>query len=737
MMKRHGVQALLLTTALVVASPAFAQAAAPADESAAQTAAEEDTSPGDIVVTAQRRSESVQRLPMAITALNSEMLDQRGINSTASLQFAVPSLQVGTILGQTALTIRGVGLNQGSPGVAIHIDGVYQSRPSMGDLLQIDIQRVEVLRGPQGTLYGRNANGGVVNFITNPPTDRFEGYVLGSYANYDEARLQGVINIPVTDKIRMRGVFDWNRRGEGFVRNVLPGGQDVARGESVAGRVRVALDLAPNLTFDLSTNFLSGSGPTQYFTLHNPPSAAAVTANPLLGTATYSLKPWETASNDPINTDRAFFMMGGTLTWDLGDVTLKSITGYTRLHDDSVADDDSTSATLFPVHREYLSHTFTQEFNATARVSMFDIVAGLYYLHDDLDHTLDYNFLNGISPGLPGGLPPRSHLIFRIPSYTTKVQSAFADVTVHPTERLSLFAGLRFSDETQRQTQHNTAVLNAIGLTIQTCALRTNEVNFQSTTPRFGARYEFSNDVSVFATYARGFKAGGFNLYGCNNPYNPERLTSFEGGIKTRLFDRTLTLNLSAFHYDYKDLQISQVVGLTRRITNAAAATVNGAEIEASWRPDDHWTFDANVALLDATYESFSNIDGLAPGLGLQVLNGNRLNQSPKVASNFGVGYRTTPADFGTLSFRADVSQRSRQYFREFNGPLDSQDGYALLNGSITWQSPDEKYQVRLFGTNLTNKPYISRMDSSDSLGARFISWGAPRQYGVELRARF
>ncbi|MDF8335907.1 TonB-dependent receptor [Novosphingobium cyanobacteriorum] len=220
----------------------------------------------ELVVTAQKRSETVQDIPAAITAVSGAVLQQRGVSQPEGLQFIVPSMQAGRLLGQTAITIRGVGLNQGSPGVAIHVDGVYQPRPSMGDLAQTDIARVEVLRGPQGTLYGRNANGGVVNFVTQDPTDRFEGYVLGSYASYDEGRLQGVLNVPVNERIRARLVLDSWRRDEGFVKNVLPGGQDVDRGRATSGRFKLAVDVTDDLALDLSATGLHSSGPTSYFT---------------------------------------------------------------------------------------------------------------------------------------------------------------------------------------------------------------------------------------------------------------------------------------------------------------------------------------------------------------------------------------------------------------------------------------------------------------------------------------
>lgn len=705
---------------------------------AAQSVSDDTASPAEIIVTAQKRQQSVQDVAAAITAISADTIEQRGVTSASNLQFIVPSTQIGNLLGQTAVTIRGVGLNEGAPGVAIHVDGVYQARPSMGDMLQIDIERVEVLRGPQGTLYGRNANGGVVNFITRAPTGQFEGYALASYGNYNEARLQGMINVPITDKVRARAVVDWNKRGDGFVKNIVPGGQDLDKAETISGRGRIDLMPTEDFKIELKGEFLNSDGPSQYFTLHNVPTPLALYLNPALASATYSFAPWRTSANDPVNTRRRYGALSAIATLNLGHVSLKSITGYSHLSDRSLADDDGIDISMFPVRRDYISRSFSQEFNVSYSSQLVDAVTGAFYLNDKLDHTLDYALKEGVAVTLlpDNGLPPGSQLLFRVPSYKTEVKAVFADVTLHPSERLSLIAGVRYSEETQHQTQQNNITFGP-SAPIYTCPLRTNDAKFTSTTPRFGARYEVTDDASIYATYSKGFKAGGFNPYACDNPFNPEKLTSYEGGLKLRLLDRTLTLNISAFQYDYTDLQISQVIGLARFIKNAAAAKVKGVEVETAWRPDNHWTLDANLSALDAKYTHFSNIDGLAPDKGTQVLDGKRLNQSPQFSSNFGVSYRTTPGDLGAFTFRVDVSQRSRLYFREFNGPLDVQQPYGLLNAAVIWDSPGQRLRVRAYGNNLTNKAYIAQMSSSDSFGARFVSWGAPRQYGVEVKAAF
>ncbi len=701
------------------AAPAFAQAA------------DDD----EIIVTAQKRAESVQSIPASITAVGAEALEERGIAQVQDLQFLVPSFQAGKLLGATAIAIRGVGLNQGAPGVAVHVDGVYQPRPAMGDLAQVDLERVEVLRGPQGTLYGRNANGGAVNFITRAPTDEFGGEVSGSFATFEELRLRSILNMPVSDRVSTRLVLDYWNREEGFVENVTPTGPDLDKGETISGRFRLRAELTDALTFDLSLQGLHQSGPLSYFTLYNAPTATAIGLNPYLAGAIVPLQPHLTAANDRSDSSRSFSAVTGTFTWDLGNVELKSITGWTRFMDDFHTDSDATQLSAFPQYNHNVAETLTQELNLTGTAGPLDWVAGLYYMDDQSTQYLFYDFQLGIFP-----LPAGSYLEFNTPKYDTVAYAAFVDGTLNVSERFRLLAGVRYSRDEQSVTQQNEAGALIGGVQFPfliTCPLQTNDLTFESVTPRAGLQYELAEQQNVYFTYSRGFKSGGINFSACNNRFQPEEITSFEAGYRSRLFGNALTLNASLFHYKYDDLQLSQVVGLTSLVRNAAGAEVNGLEVETVWSPDEHWTINANLSLLDATYTEFVNIDSLAPLLGPQDVAGNNLNNAPESSLNLGLNYRWTETAFGQWSARLDASYRDTTYFREFNNPLDSQAAYTILNANLIWNSPQDAYAVRIFGTNLTDEEYIARMGSSDNFGSRYVSWGAPRQMGVEVRARF
>lgn len=689
----------------------------------------------EIVVTAQRRSESIQDVPIAMTAVRGADINDSGLNEVADLQMLVPSMQVGTLLNSTAITIRGVGLNQGTPGVAIHTDGVFQPRPGMGDLLQVDLERVEVLRGPQGTLYGRNANGGAVNFITRAPERTFSSYLLGSYASYDETRLQAMVNVPVTDRVAARTVLDYWKRGEGFVKNVGDG-PDLDRGETYSGRFRLAAELADAVSLDWKIEGLRQTGPVSYFTLYNEPTPEAVALNPYLVDAVVPLEPWRTSATDPSNSKRRYWSTSATLRWSLPFGEFKSISAYTSFDDRFQTDSDATNLPAFPQTNDNQAKTLTQEFSLSGGGDKLDWVTGIYYMDDQAETWLYYDFDLGIAP-----LPPMTYLSFDVSRYDTEAWAVFADFTYQLTERLSLIAGARYSREDQIATQHTVAGLNLPDGSqlplFELCPPTVNEPDYSSFTPRGGFQYELDERQNVYFTISQGFKAGGINSSACANPFEPEEITAYEAGYKARLADERLTLNVAAFYYDYTDLQLSQVVGLSSLVTNAAKAEVTGVEIEAFWVPNDHWTVNANATLLDATFEEFLNVDSLNPAAGPQDVSGNQLAAAPEESLNLNVSYFTEPFTWGTLTARAGVSYRSEQYFREFNDPEDRQGAYTVLDLALIWTSPDERYRARLFGDNVTDEAYIVRMGSSDNFGARFVSWSPRRQVGLEIRASF
>ena len=686
----------------------------------------------EVIVTAQRRSESVQLVPASITAVNQALMQQRGISDVGTLQFAVPSLTLGRSLGVTQIAIRGVGRSVGQPGVAINIDGVYQPRNTPMVVGQSDLERIEVLRGPQGTLYGRNANGGAVNFITHAPTPEFGGYVQASYATYDEYRVQSALNLPINDRVRTRLAVDYNRRESGFVENVA-GGADLDTADTLAGRLRVGVDLTENLELDLNFNAFRGAGAGDYYVLTSLPSAAGVALNPFIVNANVPLEHWRTSAKGPTSSQRDFSSLSATLNWRLDSVDVKSITAYQRMDNKWDMDRDGVDLAVVDSHADESSSTFSQEFDISGTTGPLDWVGGLYYMNDKHAQTTYFAFKLGFAP-----LPPDTFLVQNMPRYQTEAFAGFGDVTWRLNDRLRLIGGLRYSNDKTTVVHRNYvgSMITSAAL-LDTCPMQRDELEWDALTYRVGGQYDLSDNKHVYGTASTGFKAGGVNFSGCNNAYNPEDITSYEGGFKGRFFDNQLTLNASAFWYDYSDFQLSQVVGISGRITNAASARVKGVEVESVWAPDDHWSLNASLSLLEAKFGSFTSIDSLNAALGPQNLEGRYLANSPKVSGNLGVAYRTDEGDQGRVTVRADVTARSKLYFREFNSPEESQDAYAIVNANLIWDSPGQVYQVRVFANNLFDEGYWTSMLAVDGFGARAGSYGTPRQVGVELRAQF
>ncbi|MCY4427135.1 MAG: TonB-dependent receptor [Halieaceae bacterium] len=695
----------------------------------------------EIIVTAQKREEGIQNVPMSVTAISGDMLEDRGFQDPRDLVNIAPNMVAYTTRGETSIAIRGVGLNVlgASPAVAIHIDGVYQPRASMADLAQTDVERVEVLRGPQGTLYGRNANGGVVNYITRSGGDEFGGYLRGSYGDFDEYRVTGAVDVPIADRLRARVVGSIWERGEGFVENVIPGQQDLDKGSSEFARVNLEADITDNFTGQIIASYAKSDGPINFFQSELP--VITPFSQPLLSDPALNIpqEPHKTAANDPHSWDREYTSFSATFDWDLNDaVSIKSISAYQRFEDFYQNDGDATNFSIAPLERQINdSKTFTQEVNLSFDIGRINGVVGGFYMTDDLEGDLLFRFTNGIFPFGPGGGVANSW-----PEYKTDVLAFFGDVTLDITDRLTLFAGARWSEDKQDVTQFNQDLTFLLppgnGGDVTTCD-ETNEFDSSEVTPRAGFQFDVTENSNIYASYSKGFKIGGLNYRtGCNDSYDSETLNSYEIGSKNSLLDGRLILNATAFYYDYENLQVEQLLGFAFFFANAPEAEVMGVELESVFQPVDQLTINANMSYQNSEFKEFSNLDAINQAAGLQDLSGNPIPNAPDVTANIGASYVTDPVILGgSLTFRGDVNYWSRRQFREFDVKAGSQEGYALLSGSVTWNSPEENFAIRVYGNNLTDEEYKTWLATSSLVNSRIFAYGAPRQFGIEFSVDF
>jgi iron complex outermembrane receptor protein len=728
---------------LLAVAPAMAQDA-PADT------AEDDNV---IIVTATKRAQNIQDIPAAIAAVSGDALTQRGITDPSDLQFLTPSLQVGKSQGNTAFTIRGVGFNTvGSPAVAVHVDGVFQPRAGMGDLAQIDVDRVEILRGPQGTLYGRNANGGVVNFLSTRPTDEWEGQFKARYASFDEIYLEGILNIPFGNSSGgARFVVAHNDQKDGFVKNV-GGGPDLLDEGFTAARMALDFDVSESLKVQLTGSYVERDGAIFTSIAQGRPRTTGVRGAPFgdlfafggnlyaaLG-AVWSAAPNTTTANDPSSSDRKAVNFSGVIDWDIGDFKLRSITGYQDFSEDHRADFDGTNVTIYQGRIIRDSETFTQEFNLSGKVGPVDIIVGGFYLDENYSQDLSITQPNG-----NGSFLPNAKLSFITPYYKTKAVAAFTDVTVNLADNLRVSGGLRYSKDKQNTFQDFRILANirvaptvVISPGIQ-CNAALPELKFNSTTPRVGLQFDASSNTTLYGNYSEGFKVGGYNTDGtCNDAYEPEEIKSYEAGVKNTLLDGDLTLNATGFFYKYKNLQVQQIIGTGVSIINAPKAEIKGLELEASWKASKSFGAFASVALLDAKYTQFVNPDGAQGPTPIDV-SGNRLSHSPKVSINAGIDV-TPDIDIlgGSINLRTDGSYRSESFVREFNNPtFERNDPYFIANASLTWTNASEKFLVRGFVTNLFDEVYLTQSQWSAPIQTRTVSYNQPRQYGLEMQVKF
>lgn len=726
----------------------FAQVAAGALAAAigAQGAAlAQTTESQEIVVTALKRETALIETPAAITAIGGEDLRARQITSIEALASAAPNLVVGQASGVSWVSVRGIGIGSTSGGiegsVALHLDGAYLAQAASLDALMFDLASVEVLRGPQGTLYGRNATGGTVNFISNRPTQETDIRLGVLAGGFDRTRIEGVISGGLSERVSVRAAVMWERQDEGYGQNVHLG-DSFGKREAHGGRISGRFDLTNMLRVDASVfRFWDWTDGIQLTRL-NPFNATALANNPIFNTA--APRPADRRDiNAETQADAERVLEGGniTLNWDFSPhLALRSITSYTRVDYSNLnADGDGTELPL--VHSDRIEDTsaWQQEFNLifNAFDRRLEGLVGVYYNDERLSLEGHNRWLAANPQGflnIAGQVVPAGTDVIGFLQQDTTSSALFADVSFSLNDNWSLYAGARQSRDERDilQTTGLAGLPNNVGLAA--CNGRRFSGDWDSTTGKIGIAFT-SSLGNLYLQWAEGFKAGGFNAYNCGDAYEPEEVTSIEAGYKVEAFGDRLRFAAALFHYDYTNLQVSQIINLQQRIENAAAATIMGAEFETFVRANDFLSADLNIALLDATYDRYTDLDPLRPMLGFQNLSGNRLNRAPEYIINLGLTL-SVPTGNGALTFRGEAFHSDDVYFRQFNQPQDKQDAYTTYNIFATWDMSGP-LSIRAFGRNITDEDILLGVFSAGTIFDRWAIYAPPRTWGVELRAQF
>jgi iron complex outermembrane recepter protein len=717
---------------------------------------EETTGNGEIIVTAQRRAESVQDVPIAITALSGDNLADAGILDTENLSTLTPGLLVQrSVVGQ--IRIRGIGNENytiaGDPGVAVHSDGVYVARASAGLFDLYDINRIEVLRGPQGTLYGRNATGGVINVIPNAPTDDFGGALSATYGNYNMVRVDGFVNVPLSNGFaaRLAGLGHFR---DGYIENTnadarARGFGDLDNRDVFALRGQLAYDDGGPFTARIAIESINdGSNLSPYKYLNRPnalPTAdfgggANAFTRDFRRTVNQGFELTIPGTTRTVGDDGDVFttnQLSGALHlgYDFGNVTLSSITGYRRTRFNWLNDGDGSD--VFYVN--YIQQDFTKQWSQELQLSgggdRLEWLVGGYYFRETGDSFIALPF------------PFGANLPFYITidgSARTRALAAFGELRWRPTDDLTLTLGGRYSDE--RRSARYRYEINFGAPTVANPDLADT---FGAFTPRAVINYAVNPDVNVYASVTRGFKSGGFNLLAIQPGFEPETLWSYEGGVKTSFDGGRGFINAAVFYTDYKNVQVQQIVNLQSVLTNAAAATIKGAELEFGYRQALGWEAGGTIAYLDATYDAFCTGDPTQPAAPISPgcnaanpidLSGNRFPRAPRWTLSGYVGYTADLGGSGTLGARVDLRHQSLTYFTQFNRPLISQEGYSVINARINWTSASERFGLSVWANNLTNKLYFTEVLESGAFNPQLVGQAyvaPPRTYGLTASVRF
>ena len=720
----------------------------------------------EIVVTAEKREANSQTVGISISAFTGEILDNLGTRDVLELSRFVPNLQIGTETSDLKVMLRGVGSDNleafSDPGVAVHIDGVYQARPSGGNSLFYDMERVEVLRGPQGTLYGRNATGGAINFITNKPGDELDGAIDLAAGDKDWQRIRGMLNVPIAgDKLmfRISGIAE---QRDGVQKNLVPGGTEGNDIDDHSVRAHLTWQPSDAASITLSGNTLKkeGVGPVRKRT--SSPGAGVVTAGGVPANCQdcgYVMNPEDlrTAFKD---TEEAFDLetegVNLTFDYDFGSMVLTAIASDQSTDMNLIQDSDQSprpkgvpggTTDTARVLQESEQSTFELRL-ASAGDGPWEWLAGLYFL----DENAFQNTLINRDPTFGAKLDINvKHDV------NSKSQAAFGQVSYSPSETLKLTAGLRYTKDEKDAVGGTIVTVDPPnpfipfpppGRLIITPPITRGSQGFtpadewSKTTWKLGLDWFVNDDSMVYATVSSGYKAGGFNFgVASAETYDPEEVVAFEIGSKNRFADDRVQLNAAAFYYDYTDLQVFQVVNRTIIVRNAAEATIYGAELELVALATDALRFDASLGLLNTEYNDFilpSNLFLDPTGAPTNIdVSGNNLINAPEKSGHIGAQYTFGLGDFGELTARIQGYFTDDIYMRALNlEPYDVQDGYSIWDAKLTWDSVNGTWWAQAFINNFTDEEVVNNLEVTDS-GIYFGNVNNPKLWGVIVGYNF
>jgi iron complex outermembrane recepter protein len=686
----------------------------------------------EVLVTAQKRSENLEKTPIAVSTFTQDELTASGINQITALASAAPSLQIQTneFANGAMITLRGISANgvfeNSSPSVGTYIDGIYVPR-SQGLLADLyDLERVEILPGPQGTLYGRNTIAGAVNIISASPTPYYEGAADISYGNYSDVLAHFMLNVPVTDSLALRGAFSIHENS-GYFDTQGSTNQNYDKADDFSARLTALWKPISELSWRLSYDqYLSHGTPT--LGIDTGPNGQPTDGQPVFTRAVNSVvEPSNYIDNRSIRS---------RMDWQISNgLSLAYLAGYQSVIDDTKQNSNGTLAGLMDSINNNQNTNINQELDLQYNEGSLKAIAGFTYFHERTINTSQY-ILQGLDIGLN----------FGVPNTTADSVGEFAQVTYSVTDSLRLTAGARYSsdrygepDKFSAECPDFTPQPSPYSVPASCFSVTRLNSSGRSAAPtwKVSADFDIDADNLGYVTISTGYLAGGDNdtTVPAFRNYQPEFVTNYEVGTKSQLLGRALILNTAVYYEDFRDLQESHdtIGGVVTE--NAGRATIYGIEIDPKWNftMSDHLSGFATY--IHATFDQYNNAIDQQTGIIYPSLAGKTLPNAPRFSARLQYAHDFAMPNGAVLTPRAEIYYQTVDYLREFNLPIDEVPAYTKTDLALAYLAPNGSWSAQAYAYNLEDAAV--RNGAFPTIGRYFSYYNPPRTYGVRVSAKF
>lgn len=725
-----------LAAAIGAALLLMAGAEAAHAQSAPQSPAADETQPQQITISARKRTERAIDVPLSISVISGSELQDRGAIRLS--EAAVPNV---VFLGpeNNALpnfSVRGVqSQNRANigfdSGIGVYVDGVFMGRGAAFNLETFDIERVEFLRGPQGTLFGKNSIAGAISVVTREPSKRFEATASADLGSEKLRRLSGYLSTPLGSDAARASVAVYSGKRDGYMNNVATGTK-TGDEDVTSVRAKVLIKPSPGLDLTIAADHLKDK---------------SVAASPRILSGYGAIAGGDdfTANeNLPTLASRTVQGVGGTINYDLGNgLSLTSITSVRELDTTRTSDSDVGPLNIVASAGTSSQKQWSQELRiATNRNAALEYVAGLYFYEQKASGTS----LSTFGPAAPVLSVIRNTTGNTFGDINSKTAAVFGNADWNLSERLTLTGGLRYT--TEKKTLAYQQVVTFPAFLAPSIPLENDSLSTSNVTPLLSARFRIDRDAIVYATYSKGFRSGGWNVDNVTaggptsfkqTRFTDESMANFEVGVKGTMLGGLVNLGATAFRMDYDDIQVTQqvqvlggggaVVGV---VTNGGKARSQGVELEAALRPTSALRITGGVGYVDARYTDYVDTRGGTP----VSFNGNRLNNAPRLTSNLSVAY-SLPLPVGSLTLRLDAKHTDGFFVGRENLATQWIPGYDLFNGRITLVGESGRWDLALYSNNIFDKRYVVAQGPggfAPPVGAgtnQTVTYGRPRSYGI------